>query len=293
MIKNLNQLDASQLRELNQLKVFCKQVDGSVPNVYPHILVQPRTFPVNVLYYEKEQLMGFLSVFFFYEHAVEIGVLIHPSVRRKGIARQLMQSVLPLLETHSFTTLIFSSPYQINSPWLPRMGFTALHSEYYMERDDLNPLLDYNQSLTFREATAKDIVVLCALDEACFPKKEAKPVDRFNQLFADRNYQIFMAFQNNQPIGKAHMRWEVQGSTLSDISILPALQGKGLGTSLIAYCINYALSEGKPHISLDVETHNQRALNLYTKLGFLIQNACDYWTIELDKLKKVARISAA
>jgi len=165
-----------------------------------------------------------------------------------------------------------------------------LHSEYYMERDDLNPLLDCNQTLTFREASIQDITVLCAIDDACFPKTQGKSTERFQQIFDDRNYQVFMAYQNNQPIGKAHLRWENQGVTLSDIAVLPKLQGKGFGSALISHCINYALSEGKPNVNLDVETHNQRALNLYTRLGFHVQNACDYWSIELNKLQEFPKL---
>ncbi|TAL58561.1 MAG: GNAT family N-acetyltransferase [Legionella sp.] len=286
MIESSNQLNAQQLQNLMQLKTKCKQVDGSVPNLYPHILVQSRTFPVNLFYYEQDELLGFLSVFFFYDEAVEVALLVHPSARRKGIASQLLQTIIPQVQSYGISELIFSSPTHLNDSWLKNLNLVYLNSEYCMERDDLNPLLDYNQSLSFREATAKDILILCALDEACFPKKNAKSAERFQQIFDDRNYQIFIVLQNNQPIGKAHLRWEHQGVTLSDIAILPALQAKGYGSALIAYCVNYALGEGKPYVSLDVETHNQRALNLYVRLGFVVQNACDYWSIKAAALQQ-------
>ena len=97
-----------------------------------------------------------------------------------------------------------------------------------------------------------------------------------------REYKIILAFKNNQLIGKAHLRWEKKSTTLSDIAIIPAHQGNGYGTALIAHCINHSLSEGTTLINLDVETHNLKALNLYTRLGFMIQNACDYWSIDAD-----------
>lgn len=287
MINTLYQLNEQHLKDLEQLKAICKTVDGSIPNLFTHILSQRRTLPASVMIYDQNHLIGFLSVFFFYDDAVEIGLLVHPSARKRGIAKQLIQTILPLVQTHNFHTLIFSSPQNLNTHWLTALGFSYQHSEFYMERNELSPLLDYNNTLTFREATIKDLPMLCAIDDACFPKKESKPMDRFQQLLDDRNYQIFVAYHNNQPIGKAHIRWESQGATLSDISILPKLQGKGFGTVLIAFCINYALSEGKSLLSLDVETHNQRALNLYTRLGFLVQNACDYWTIEMTQLQSI------
>lgn len=287
MITNLNQLNQHQLKELEGLMAICKKSDGSIPNTYTHILSQVRTLPASLLYYEKEELIGFLSAYFFYEDAVEIALLVKPSERKRGIARQLIESIIPIIEYHEFQRLIFSSPSHLNDPWLLEKGFTYLHSEYYMEREELNPLLDTNKSLTFRKADMNDIPVLSAIDKVCFPKHYVESVERFQHIIEGREYQIIIAIKNNKPIGKAHIRWQENGATLSDIAILPAYQGKGLGTSLITYCINQALIEGKPHLNLDVETHNLKALNLYSRLGFLIQNACDYWEINLKQLQKL------
>lgn len=286
MITNTNQLTETQLQELHELQVACRKADGSTPNLYTHILNQARMFPASLLYYEQGQLKGFLSVYFFYDDAVEISILVHPQARRRGIATELVRSILPLIQSQNYHKLIFSNPGHINSSWLKTKGFAYLHSENYMERDDLKPLLEFNQTLQYRSATYEDLYFLGALDEMCFPSKSGESMNRIHTLIEDRNYEIIIALQDATPIGKAHLRWLPQGATFSDIAILPDKQGKGLGTALIAYCINYALSEGKPHLNLDVETQNQRALSLYTRLGFLSQNTCDYWTIDIGQLIK-------
>jgi ribosomal protein S18 acetylase RimI-like enzyme len=286
MINSTNQLNDVQLKELEALLALCKKKDGSIPNVYTHILGQPRSLPASLLYYENKQLVGFLSVYFFYDEAVEVALVVHPSKREHGIAKRLITEIIPLVEYQEIPKLIFSSPAHLNDQWLLAKGFKYLHSEYYMERDELNPLLITDHSLTFRKATMNDIPILSAIDKACFPKHHVESVERFQHLIEGREYQILIAIKNNKPIGKAHLRWQDKGATLSDIAILPAFQGKGLGTALITHCINQALIEGKPHLNLDVETHNLKALNLYSRLGFLIQNACDYWEINIENLKK-------
>lgn len=287
MITTNLQLNEQQLKDLKQLATACKDIDGSTPNLYMHLLAQQRSLPANNLYYENERLIGFLSYYFFYEDAVEVALLVHPSFRRNEVARQLIHSILPILKSYNVKRLIFTSPAKKNATWLMGHGFTYLHSEYNMLRNELSPLLNYNHYLTFRNANTDDISILYALDEACFPKKQVESADHFQNLLNDRNYEVIIASQNNNPIGKAHIRWESNGVTLSDIAIHPDFQGKGFGTSLIAHCINLALSNGKVPISLDVETHNQRALNLYTRLGFLIQNASDYWEINIFQLSKL------
>ena len=287
MPKKTNQLNEEQLQELEQLTHISRKTDGSIPNLYTHLLVQARALPTIALHYEKEHLIGFLSIYFFYEDAVEIALLVHPQMRRKGIATQLLQSMLPMIQEHKYSKLIFSCPSQINDTWLSNLGFSYSHSEYYMERHNLSPLLDPHKQLTFRMATFEDISLLCALDEACFNKTFAELEPRFQHILNERNYEIILAYSNEELIGKAHLRWQEHGATLSDIAVFPAKQGQGLGTALITHCINYALSEGKPNLSLDVETHNQKALELYMRLGFLTQNACDYWTIETKQLEQL------
>ena len=47
-------------------------------------------------------------------------------------------------------------------------------------------------------------------------------------------------------------------------------QGKGLGKSLLEFCINNCMKRGFYEFFLHVATTNQRAINLYKKLGFTI-----------------------
>lgn len=285
MFNNIHQLDKQQLNDLDQLRLRCKKENGSTPNLYAHILAQIRTLPACLLYYENHMLMAFLSAFFFYDDAVELSLMVDPTARRRGLAAELIRSIIPLLKQYDYHKLIFSSPHTLNDHWLKSTGFSYTHSEYYMRREDLNPILEFKNTLKFKTATQNDIDVLYELDEACFHKKQSEAPDRFHNLIDNRDYHIVIALKDDKPIGKAHMRWEQQGASLSDIAIHPSLQGKGYGTALIAHCINYSLSEGKPHLSLDVETHNQKALQLYIRLGFTVHNACDYWTISLEQLE--------
>ena len=284
MIYTSNLLNERQLADLRHLSKECKQSDDSTPNLYFYLLEQPRALPANVTYYDLDRLVGFLSVYFFYDDAVEVGLLIHPSYRRKGIAKQLLQTIKPLLEVNHIAKLIFNNPSQKNSKWLKTLGFQYQHSEYHMTRSDLSPILMSQHALKFRTANTGDILDLCALDEACFPRKQPESIERFQNLLADRKYKVIVTLLDEVIIGKAHVRWDEKEVTFSDIAILPQYQGKGYGSTLIAHCINLALSEGKTMMNLDVETHNQKALELYKKLGFFTNNSCDYWNIPFKQL---------
>ncbi len=289
MIKHTNQLNKQQIEELQQLAQQCKVSDGDTPNLYVHILSQERAFPASLLYYEQEQLVGFLSIYFFYEHAVELSILVAPKYRQQGIAKKLMQTIMPLLQQQQYATLICSAPAHHHA-LLAHCGCVYLHSEYYMARHELAPLLNYSMpKVSFRQAQIEDSSSLHQLDELCFPKKNGAFVEHVSFFLGKREYKILAAFYDNQLIGKAHIRWQEDSATLSDIAIVPSLQGRGFGGALISQCINVVLDAGKSALYLDVETHNKTALNLYSRLGFVVENACDFWSITTAKLLEKIR----
>ncbi|OCH99009.1 hypothetical protein A8135_09680 [Legionella jamestowniensis] len=279
-----NQVSDSQLQAIQDLAALCREQDGGIPSFYNHLLLQKRPTENNVFYYQDDQLLGFLSVYFFYEDACEVSLLVAPAHRRQGIAKQLLTTIIPLLIAKEMNTLIFSSPTTINSHWLTEQAFIYRNSEYHMLRKSYEPIFIANPKLQIRKAILDDIPVLCSIDEACFSGQQENMMSRFSLLLNDSNYTLLLALHNNDGVGKAHIHWQPKGAIFSDIAILPQHQGQGWGGELLSYCINQALALGKSKLMLDVETTNQNALNLYIRLGFKTANVSDYWMIPLRTL---------
>jgi ribosomal protein S18 acetylase RimI-like enzyme len=290
MILCNQQLNESQLQDLEQLTQLCQSTDGGLPAIYHHLISQKRDTESNILYYQDENLLGFLSVYFFYQDACEMSLLIAPGHRRQGIACQLLQTIIPLLITKSVSKLIFSSSASFCDNWIPAKGFSYQQSEYHMERNSYETLFIVNQSLTIRKATMADLDVLCALDTACFPEHQANMIERFIFLLNNNEYDILLASHNDLVIGKAHINWQPKSTLLSDIAVFPEYQGRGLGGELLSHSINHVLSLGKIRLALDVETKNQSALNLYLRHGFKTTHVYDYWSIPTEKLQTTLQL---
>lgn len=280
-----NQLTNIQLHAVDILSASCRAVDGGIPTLYRHILEQKRVTENNILYYQNDNLVGFLSVYFFYTDACEISLMVAPTHRRQGIAKQLLQAIMPLLIAKQMNTLIFSTPTVVNEAWLSRLGLHYQSSEYQMQRNSYEPILITKHALTIRKATVEDISALCDIDALCFAKEHSNMPTRFTNLMDDSNYTLLLALHDDEAVGKAHLRWQTDSVILSDIAIIPRYQGQGWGSELLAYCINHVLTLGKTKLLLDVETSNHNALSLYTRHGFKLANASDYWTINIDKLR--------
>lgn len=286
MITPTYHLTQRQLNQIKQLMTICKRVDGSTPNIYPHLLSQRRALPASLLFYKNEQLIGFLGAFFFYDDACEIALMVLPVHRGRGVGKQLLRHILPLIKSQHLTRLIFSSPGQKSTPWFESHGFTYMHTEYHMLRTE-KASVDSSlfAHLDIRKVTPEMISALCALDQACFPKEHNDNPTHFQSLLDNqKEYQLFAVYKDNEIVGKAHLRWTARSVTFSDIAIFPTMQGKGLGSALLGYCINYSLQQGKSRLLLDVEAKNEIALKIYTNFGFAVQNTTNYWSIPLDKL---------
>lgn len=285
MILCTQQLTDPQLKDLDQLMQLCQATDGGTPAIYRYILKQKRETKNSVLYYHQGKLIGLLSVYFFYEDACEVSLLIAPEHRKQGLAYKLLHTILPLMQLKDIESLIFSSSTSFCNKWLPARGFSYQQSEYHMERNTYETRLINNPSLTLRKATAADLAILFALDAACFPKQPVNMLERFNYLLEHPDYSILLALHNDTIVGKAHIHWREENILLSDIAVSPIYQGKGFGSELIANCINLILAQGKTHIALDVETSNQNALNLYERHGFKTTSSYEYWTISTKNMQ--------
>ncbi|MDI9819786.1 MULTISPECIES: GNAT family N-acetyltransferase [unclassified Legionella] len=285
-----NQLDEDQLTAVGLLTEACHSHDGGTPILYKHLLTQKRDTENNVLLFENHCLIGFLSVYFFYEDACEVSLMVTPSHRRQGIASRLLKTILPLLIAKEIKTLIFSTAAAMDKNWLQDLGFSYRNSEAHMQRHSYEPILMPAQNLRIRKAVLTDIADLCAIDEACFSGQQSNMLARFHMILNDSNYTVLLALHNELVVGKAHIHWQTQESTLSDIAILPQYQGRGWGSELLAYCINHAITSGQKRLILDVETTNHHAFNLYLRHGFKIVNLSDYWIVPLEKLKAALQI---
>ena len=287
MLIHTHQLNAQQLTELDTLCAKCQAADGNIVAIYKHLLNQNRPLPSTILCYRKNQLIGFLSAYFFYEDACEVAVMVSPSFRRKGVATQMLQEILPLIHDQQMKTLIFSTPNDLHGAWLSKHGFCYKTSEYQMQRLQSEPINIVNDAIIMHLATLADLSALCAIEAACFPSQPSNISERMQHLLMDPNYKIFVAQKGGESIGKTHLYWQPDNVRLTDIAILPAHQRCGFGSAMIAHCVRYCLEAHRHNINLDVETTNQPALKLYIQLGFVINNAYDFWTIPLEAMSKI------
>lgn len=272
-----HQLTSNELTQLQALASRCHQQDGNCIPIYSNLLVKRRNLPCNLLYYDQHQLIGFLSLFFFYDDACELTLMVDPLWRRQGIATRLIATIMPVIQTSGIHSIYYPSPKGLNDAWLPTQQLSYQKTEYEMEWKGTNPIQAIPDGLHFHKGTDKDIQNLTQIDVTCFHTDRLEMEARFQRLVHDQTYTLFLISFENQVIGKAHLHEDPDHIQLSDIAILPAYRNQGLGQILLNYCIQNASKISTLPLRLEVDSHNQNALYLYLKSGFKITNAWDLW----------------
>lgn len=260
------QLSDTEIEALDELLEACKLYDGGAPPVYKHVLILKRETPCTFLYYSPEKkLIGFLSLYFFYENKCEISLIVHPQYRKKGIGKELFEASKTYL--HGMKYLAFGSGILKDDAWQKEHGVYLEHTEYHLTRE---LLIDEStcHSLQVSPAQTEHLSLLSELDKACFDSHDDEMKARLEFLLSDEHYTLLVAYLNHQIIGKCHLRFDEEETVLSDLAIFPAYQKQGFGTELLKQSVNYALKKQSLPISLEVESKQASVLPFYLKCHF-------------------------
>lgn len=102
-------------------------------------------------------------------------------------------------------------------------------------------------------------------EDAFGPWDEAWQRDHFRRHFDPAQVQVIQV--SGEDVGMMVVQQRTEEIFLADLEILPAYQGKGVGTAVLRELLDQASAAGKP-VALQVLKVNIGARNLYQRLGF-------------------------
>ncbi len=138
---------------------------------------------------------------------------------------------------------------------------------------------------TFRIRPAEDgdIASLLALETSCFARIE----EQFNRrqilrLISNPRAIVVVAERKRVAMGWAAglLRYYRQhhAGRIYAVAVHPDAQGKRIGHKLTDHILHTLAAHGAKRIFLEVHAENQKAINLYHKLGFIVQgHLADYY----------------
>jgi len=132
--------------------------------------------------------------------------------------------------------------------------------------------------LRFQRLTENDWEAFEPLDKGCFPD-DYVPKKLYQKYIQSKGFIGF--FRDDELIGYMFLQVANKYGLLNRIAVKKEEQGKGYGSIMMTYVIDYFHKRRVSKIALHVETENKAAIALYQKFGFYFDQ--ETWFCMMDE----------
>jgi ribosomal protein S18 acetylase RimI-like enzyme len=235
----------------------------------------------DLLWWSDGQLLGFLGIYSHSALVLELAGMVDPDYRRRGIGTALLDEALDVCRQrpHTARLLIVPRTSVAGQALALRRGGTLDHSEHALRLVGPPNDVPSDPLVTIRPATWQDLPAVQELRHLGFGWRPPAPDDPDNDRPASIDPDLLVVERHGAPIGTVRLSHEGVTVGVYGFVIHPAYQGRGIGRDVLHRLCRTALSAGAESVSLEVATDNDRALNLYTSLGFTQVTTEDYYAL--------------
>jgi ribosomal protein S18 acetylase RimI-like enzyme len=231
----------------------------------------------DLLWWDGGELRGFLGLYAFGAPKVELAGMVDPVARRHGIATALLDAALPLLRDRGFTAALLVTPRTSTGgrAFAEGRGAVLEHSEHALVLVDEPTAGASDPQVTTRTAVIADAPDVARLLDAAFG---APPSDVL-QLLTTPGERTVLIERGGAAIGTVRLTREGDTAGIYGFAIDPAWQGRGIGRDVLRRVCQGLRAEGAQRVGLEVAVDNERALGLYTSVGFGQVATEDYYAL--------------
>lgn len=230
----------------------------------------------DLLWWAGERLLGFLGIYEFGD-SPELAGMVAPDARRRGIGSALLDAAVSLCRERSDRRPLLVVPRQsIGGKRLAlRRGGTLDHSEHHLVLSGQPTSGPDEPEIGLRPATAADVPLVVSLLEQGFGW--SGPDDLGTRLKRTALIELGGAV-----VGTLFLERDDEEASIFGFAVEPSLQGRGIGRAALRQACEQLRADGARRISLDVDVANDRALGLYTSIGFTPVTTEDYYALPLS-----------
>jgi ribosomal protein S18 acetylase RimI-like enzyme len=227
----------------------------------------------DVLWWDGERLLGFLGIYSHGAPTLELAGMVDPAARRQGIGTALLDAGLRLCQDreHDSVLLVVPRPSVAGRSLALRRGGRLEQSEHALQLlgDPVEVAAD--PGIRVRPAAPADQPALREILHRAFGGEPSES--------GDPDPDALVVERDGRPIGTARVHREGDGAGIYGFAIHPDHQGRGIGRDVLHRLCRAARAGGATAVHLEVATDNDRALHLYTSLGFRPVITEDYYAL--------------
>jgi ribosomal protein S18 acetylase RimI-like enzyme len=227
--------------------------------------------------WDGDRLLGFLGIYG-RDVSPELAGMVAPDARRRGIGTALLDAALPLCRERGGQQplLIVPRHSHAGARLALRRGGMLDHSEHALVLSG-DPTGDTRQTaISLRVATVADLPMISRLLEFGFGVPT--PADLAGRLDTPRERTAVVELSGT-PVGTMLLRRDGHDASIYGFVIDRSWQGRGIGRAALRQACEQLRAAGAQRIGLEVDVENDRALTLYTSVGFTPVTTEDYFAL--------------
>jgi ribosomal protein S18 acetylase RimI-like enzyme len=229
----------------------------------------------DLLWWEDGRLLGFLGIYGYRTAWFEVTGMVDPDARRGGIARALFSAALPIVCARGAEHVLMVVPRAASAggEFARALGMSYEHSEHALTLG-ARPDEWHGSDLQLREATTDDIPKLSELYLEAFGNGDVDPA----RLAGERSLTL-MIDRDGESVGTVAVARDGERSAIYGFVVSAQLRGRGIGREVLRRVCRDRFDSGASRVDLEVEVENDRALGLYTSVGFEPVATDDYYEL--------------
>jgi ribosomal protein S18 acetylase RimI-like enzyme len=280
MLEQAHGLTDAALEAISDLERRVVATDGGRLKLEWGVLRSPPTCDVRgLLWWEDDKLLGFLGIYGFGWPTLELAGMVDPERRRRGIGRALLANALEVGRSRDCDRLLLVVPRVslAGREFAARLGATHEHSEHALTLSRRPADAPTDPALTLRQATPADLPTLSALFLDGFGEAQ---LDGSGAL-VDQQSRTMMVDRSGETIGTLRVTNDGCLARVYGFVVASAWRGRGVGREALERVCRELFDAGADSVGLEVEVANDRALSLYTSIGFEPVATEDYYALPL------------
>lgn len=278
MLQRARGLTHEDLEAIRRLEASTIENDGGRLKLeWGALRTRPGDRVDDLLWWEGDRLVGFAGLYQFGSPVVEVTGMVEPTARRRGIGARLLDESVALCRERNAGRFLLVTPRTSDAArhLATSRGGVLEHSEHALVLTGGVEDGASDPSIALRPASGADAGAVGRLLTSAFGHPW-EPVDLEAPgeptYVAERDGAVIATLR----VHKGAQDWGVYG-----FAVEPSLQGRGIGRGLLRRVCREAFDAGMTQVHLEVSVDNDRALGLYTSLGFTLEATEDYYELTL------------
>jgi ribosomal protein S18 acetylase RimI-like enzyme len=285
IIKALSYLDENTIKEIRQVEAVCKDFDKLGGTIY-----LDNSFDFNkdiksvFLMYDNSKLVSVLSMFIPTKQEAEVSGYTLPQYRRRGYFEELYEKAVCELKKYEIETklLVCESQSISGKELIRKLNGKHAFNEYFMRYIGAGSLLkdEHNYRSTLNIPGVDSTNELIDMRQRIFGDSYEDTKVMIQNTFESENRIQYALTYENRFIGIGSACFEEGQVSICGLGISPEYQGMGFGREILLLILIDLLKKGNKDITIDVDSENEKAYNLYKNNGFQVKISYEYYSVK-------------